>query len=357
MQILINIIVTFVLMFWPVMFMMSPMMFDAPGSDNNKSQLVTMMLILCYPIGLFLLLWIFGGSYFGFSGLKLAIISAVVIVFAYTVFGYFGMLFNLQKGIANTGYSVVDNHVYYDGKIIEAADGASFDTVDDEENPYTASDYALDKDHLYYSGKIVEGAFIDELKKVTVNRDTHWINKTQVIYNGNIMPGANPGDFGGFEGFAGWTHSMNNDQYLVFSYGVPLPAVDKATFTPLNDFIAKDNQHIFEKHKPILTEADAATFELLDDHDFGKDKNYIYYLATKLPFAVKGVDVASFEILERGYLKDKNSVYIVHQYESIEKLEQVDVDSFEATQYDDINKSEARDANHYYYDGKVVGDR
>jgi len=357
MQILINIVVTFVLMFWPIMFMMSPMMFDAPGSENDKNHMLTMMTILCYPIGIFLLLWLFGGNYFGFSSIKLVIISAVVIVIAFTVFGYFGMLFNLQKGIANTGYSVVENSVYFDGKLIEAADGASFNTLDDKENQFSAPDYAQDEQYLYYDGKIVEGAFIDELRKVIINRDTYWLNKTQVIFNGGILPGAHPDNFGGFEGFTGWTYSVNNDQYLVFSYGVPLPPVDKATFTPLNDFIAKDKHHIFEKNNPILIDADASTFELLEDHHFGKDKNYIYYLATKQPFEVKGVDPGSFEILERGYLKDKNNVYIVHQYESIEKLQQADVESFEATDYDDVTKSEARDANHYYYDGKIVGDR
>jgi len=41
----------------------------------------------------------------------------------------------------------------------------------------------------------------------------------------------------------------------------------------------------------------------------------------------------------------------------LKKRQQADVDSFEATQYDDVRKSAARDANYYYYDGKVVGDR
>jgi len=64
MQILINIVVTFFLMFWPIVFMMSPMMFDAPGSENDKEHIVTMVLILCYPISLSLLLWLSGAKYF-----------------------------------------------------------------------------------------------------------------------------------------------------------------------------------------------------------------------------------------------------------------------------------------------------
>ena len=48
---------------------------------------------------------------------------------------------------------------------------------------------------------------------------------------------------------------------------------------------------------------------------------------------------------------------MVHQYESIQPLEQADVASFEVTGYDDTSKSEARDKNYFYYDGKIVANR
>lgn len=344
------------LMFWPLLLMMSPMMFDAPGSENDKSHATSMMLVLCYPIGLFILLWIFGGSYFGYSGLKLVIISGVIVVGALSVFGYFGMLLNLQKGIANSGYSVVDHNVYYDGKLLEGADGASFNTLSVERLRGTPK-YAKDKNSLYYSGKIVEGASIKALTIKIINMDEYWLNNEQVIYDGKILPDANPAEIEGFEGFTGWVYSMSEGRYIVYSYGVPLPAVDKSSFSPLNDFIAKDKHHVFEKHNIILKDADAVTFELLDDHSFGRDKNHVYYISTKIPFAVEGIDPDSFEILDRGYLKDKDNVYHVVQYERIEIMQQADVKTFEATQYDDVNKSEARDLKHYYYDGRIVGDR
>jgi len=356
MQILINITFTLALMFWPIMFMMSPMMLDAPGSENDRSHISVMMLVLCYPIGLFILLWIFGGNYFGFSGFKLTFVSSLIIVSAFSLFGYFGMLFNLHKGISNSGYSVADNNVYYSAKLIEGADSQSFKFLDNDDI-YSDTDYAIDRDNLYYRGKIVEDANIENLKKLTIHRDTYWLNNTQVIYDGRVLTKALPGNFSGFDDYDGWTASDNEDHYIVFSYGIALPTVDKDTFTPLNDFMAKDRLHIFEKNKQILTGADAATFRLFEDHNFASDKNHIYYLATKAPFSIDGADIDSFEILDRGYLKDKTSVYKVHQYESIEKLPLADARSFEATQYDDANRSEARDINHYYYDGKIVGDR
>ena len=344
------------LMFWPILLMMSPMMFDAPGSENNKSHATSMMLILCYPIGLFILLWMFGGSYFGFSGFKLVVISSVIVVSAFSVFGYFGMLLNLNKGIANSGYSVVEKNAYYNGKLLKDADGETFNTLD-AEHRMSASEYAMDKKSLYYYGKIVAGARVEPLTKKVISMDVYWLSSEQVIYNGKILPDANPAEIAGFEGFSGWVYSINEGRYLVYSYAVPLPAVDQITFTPLNDFIAKDKHHVYEKHNLILKDADAMTFELFENHDFARDKNQLYYMSTKEPFAVEGVAPDSFEILLRGYVKDKNSVYHVVQYERLEKIEQADVATFEATQYDDINKSEARDVKHYYYDGVIVGDR
>ena len=108
MQIAINISITFAFMFWPIIFMMSPMMLGAPGADNDKSQVISVMLFLSYPIGISLLLWIFGGSYFGVKGFKLTIICVAVIVIGFALFGYFGTLSNLAKGIANTGYSIAN---------------------------------------------------------------------------------------------------------------------------------------------------------------------------------------------------------------------------------------------------------
>lgn len=356
MQIFINIVFTFLLMFWPVMLMMSPMMFDAPGSENNKSHALSMMLFLSYPVGLFILLWIFGGSYFGYGGFKLVVISSVIVAGAFTVFGYFGMLLNLQKGIANSGYSVVDQQVYYDAKRLEGADGESFSTLDSQ-RPLSSPEYAHDKNFLYYRGKLVDGANIEQLTIKEIGHNEYCLNSHQVIYDGKVLADANPAEFAGFAGFTGWTYSMSDGRYLVYSYGNPLPPVDKQSFTPLNDFIAKDKNHIFEKQNIILNNADPLSFELFDDHDFARDKNHVYYISTRQPFAIEGIDPESFEILERGYVKDKNSVYHVVQYERIDKMDQADVSTFEATQYDDASQSEARDAKHYYYDGKIVGDR
>ena len=359
MQIFINIFITFALMFWPFVFAMSPMMLDVPGSDNDKSQLVFIVLLLSYPISISLLLWIFGGSYFGVRGFTLTIISTIVIAIAFAVFGYFGMLSNLAKGIANSGYSIANNEVYYDGKRIDGADSASFVILDGDKFGHSISRYAKDRNQFYYGGVVVKGAIPDNLKKVDIDGDIYWLNSTQIIYDNMILLGANPDQFFGFEGFRyrGWTYSINNEQYFVYINGKHLPDVDRDSFTPLNEFVAKDKHHIYEKDEIILPEAEAESFELFEDHSFGKDKNHVYYMAHVKPFAVEDIDIESFEILDWSYLRDKNHIYYTHQYKSIEKLEQIDVASFEVTDYDESTNSHARDKSHYYYGAKIVGNR
>ncbi len=359
MKIVANILITLAFMFWPILFAMSPMMLAAPGTENDKSQVGFVILLLSFPVAISLLLWIFGGSYFGISGLKLTIISTAVVVSGLTVFGYFGMYLNLTKGISNSGYSVAAGRVYYDGKVIEGADSESFSILEDDRYGSSIAYSAKDGSHLYHAGVIVQGAIPGNLKRIKINNETYWVNATQVILDDRVLQDANPQEFYGFENhdYSGWTYSTIGQRYTVYIHGKRLPGVDRDSFTPLSEFFAKDKNHIFKQDEIILPEANAEDFELLEYYDFGKDKNHIYYLAHLQPFAIKGIDVESFEILERGFLRDKNHVYVTHQYSSITRLEQADAASFEVTGYEDSTDSDARDKNHYYYGEKVVGNR
>jgi hypothetical protein len=356
MKIFIHIVVTFVLMFWPIMFMMSPMAFDAPGSDNNKGNIVGMMLTLCYPIGLFLILGMFGVNYFGVNSFKLALISTAIILIAFSLFGYFGLLSNALRGIANSGYSVVGETVYNDGKPIEGADGKTFKILDSRRHS-SRSHYALDKNHLYYDGKIVEDALAEDIVEAGSGGSDYFRNSQQVIYRDMVLQGAVADRFAVFDRFTDWAYSASEGEYNVYYRGVLLPTVERDAFAPLNDFFATDKKRIFEGHTVVLMQADAASFELMSDHDFGKDNNHVYYLGVTQPIIVQDADPVSFEVLERGYARDRNHVFVIEQYTNVVKLEQADIDTFEVTRYDDATKSEARDVNHYYYGGKIVGTR
>jgi len=353
-----NILATFAFLFWFVMFIMSPMMFDAPGSENDKNNLVTILIILCYPIGISLLYWIFGGKYFGVSGSTLIITTTVIVMAAFSLFGYFRMLWNLQQGIAISGYSVAGGTVYYSTKPVENADSETFVVGTDKNmRHYSNQYYAWDKQSFFYEGKIIEGVSPQNLRQKELAGDVYWLNDTQVIHNGKVLKGAIPENFSGFDDFHGWTCSDNTDEFLVYSYGTLLPTVDKASFQPLNDFLAKDKNRIFKKDQQILENADSSSFQLLADHDFGRDKEHVHYLSTQIPFAINGIDPDTFEVLDSGYLRDRNAIYHEVQYEKIDMLEQADPDSFESTHYDETHNSDARDKNHYYLNGEIVGSR
>jgi hypothetical protein len=56
---------------------------------------------------------------------------------------------------------------------------------------------------------------------------------------------------------------------------------------------------------------DGSTFEVLIDHYYAKDKNYVYSF---IPYSreenkIKGADPDTFETLSFQYAKDKNNVY------------------------------------------------
>lgn len=356
MKILIHIVVTFVLAFWPLMFMMSPMAFDAPGSDNNKGKVIGMMLALCYPIVLFLVLGMLGVNYFGVNGFKLALISTTIILIAFSLFGYFGLLSNALRGIANSGYSLVGDTAYNDGKPIEGADGKTFKILDSRRFG-SLHHYALDKNHLYYDGKIVEDALAEDIVETQSGGRDYFHNSQQVIYRDMVLQGAAVDRFAVFDRFPSWAYSNNDGKFDVYYRGILLSMVESEAFTPLNDFFATDKRRIFKGSTVVLTQADAASFELMSDHDFGKDNSHVYYLGATQPIIVQDADPVSFEVLERGYARDRNHIFVIEQYANVVKLEQADIDTFEVTQYDDATKSEARDVNHYYYDGKVVGIR
>ncbi|MCE9688260.1 DKNYY domain-containing protein [Shewanella sp. AS16] len=356
MKMFLNIVVTLFILFWPIVIMMSPMMFDAPGSEDSKSAVFGAVVFLSYPVGLFLLLGLFGVKYFGMNSFILALVSAVIIFFVFSVFGYSSMVVNLAKGISNGGYSVVGETVYYNAKPIVGADAGTFKAYKKEDYEYerTAPQYAADKDHFYYSGKRVEGVSLSNLEGRVIAYELYWLNDTQVVQGDKILEAANPLTFNGYDGFSGWTYSKAREGDTVYSYNVPLQSVDFASFKPLSDGLGKDKNQIFKRDKVILSAADPETFELLSSQEFARDKDHVYYMLTENPFAIDGADPETFAELGRNYLKDKNNIYYVEMYESVNRLEDADVNSFQVTAYDEKTESEAKDNKHYYFHGKIL---
>ena len=92
MRLLINIAVAFLLLFWPLVMFTSVMMFDAPGSTEDLSVIIPVILIVAYPIYIFSVYHFMSAKFFGLSALLCLKIVSVIVLLAISVFGYFSLL-------------------------------------------------------------------------------------------------------------------------------------------------------------------------------------------------------------------------------------------------------------------------
>lgn len=356
MNIVINIIVTLALLYWPVVLMMSPMMFAAPGADDDKGTIFTTFFFLSYPVTIFLLLGVLGGKYFGLNSFALALVSAVVVFFVLSFFGYTGMISNVIKGIPNSGYGVVGNTVYYNADPIIGADVESFKAYksEDYQNDYSVDQYAVDNQYLYFRGQSLPDVHRENLVGKVIAYEFYWLNDTQVIKNGEVMADLDPQTFGDFEGFSYWTYSKVGEKYTLFYDNVPIKLADFFSFVPLTDMLAKDNSRIFYEGKPIALEADVESFQAFSIYGFARDKDRLYYFGGESPIVVSGADPDSFDELGWNYYQDKNAIYYVQEEEGASTLESADHRSFHILGYVEGHEYDAKDANGYYVRGTKV---
>ena len=359
MSIVINIIVTLALLYWPMVVMMSPMMFAAPGATDDKGMILTAVFFMFYPVTMFLLLGGLGGKYFGLNSFALALVSTFIVFFVLSFFGYTGMISNVIKGIPNSGYGVVGNTVYYNADPIIGADVESFNTYksEDYQNDYSVNQYAVDNQSLYFRGQSLPDVRIENLVGQVIAYEFYWLNDTQVIKNGEIIEGLDPKTFGDFEGFSHWTYSKIGEQYRLFYDNVLVALADFSSFVPLTDMLAKDNSRIFYEGKPIVLEADVESFDTFSIYGFARDKDRLYYFGGESPIVVSGADPDSFDELGWRYYKDKNAIYYVQEEEGASILESVDHGSFQVLGYVEGHDYDAKDTNGYYVRGEKVSEQ
>jgi hypothetical protein len=125
---------------------------------------------------------------------------------------------------------------------------------------------------------------------------------------------------------------------------------DPATFSVISLGYGKDMKNVYYFAEKIV-DADVNSFNVLSGVSYpiseelltswyAKDKNNIYYRSTIIPDA----DVKSFTFLGNDYAKDKYRVY----YRGI-VLDNADADTFV------LADSFAKDTNHVFYNGEVLG--
>ena len=79
-------------MYWPIVLLTSVMMFDAPGSENDLANILTVILVVAYPIYIFGFYALFKAPFFKLPAQKCLKFTTAIVLGAMILFGYFELL-------------------------------------------------------------------------------------------------------------------------------------------------------------------------------------------------------------------------------------------------------------------------
>ncbi|MBI3230796.1 MAG: DKNYY domain-containing protein [Burkholderiales bacterium] len=157
---IINILVLLLLLPWPLIVMMSPMLIAAPAAVDRRSNLLMVSAMALYPFFFALLFYAAQRPFFGISANTCLAISALCCGILFVLYGLPRMLWNNFRGIANEGYFATRRAVYLNGKRIAKAQPASF-----RQPVKMFSPYARDAERVFFKTTVLAGAdagsFID----------------------------------------------------------------------------------------------------------------------------------------------------------------------------------------------------
>lgn len=347
----------FLLAYWPVLAVVSVMMFGAPGATNDKARVRNVILQLYYPLLIAGMYWLNGSSLFGISGKKLFLLNAVVVSLGIYALGYFHLAGNLLRGINNEGYSVVGDKAYYHAKLIEGVDTQSFQPAEGETGILLQSGYYLDQHRVYFRGIAIPGLDPRSFRQMDVpnpygRSGEYWRDDQVVVHGGQILEGSDPGDVEILH--VNYVRSGNNIYYNDHR----LSGADVATFAVITDVLAKDQSRIYYGQNAILPGADAASFQLADPRqstDIAVDKEYVYFIPTAAGSRMlESVDGETLEILDEGtYVKDKHAVYHLTGRDIV-RIPDADPTSFRTVRYSEQTPWHATDGVHFWRNGQLI---
>lgn len=347
----------FLILSWPFVAVISVMALGGPGATNDKEGIRDIILVLYYPVFITSVYWITGSSLFGISGRTLVLISVIIITLGLHTSGYFKLASNAYRGINNEGYSVLNDKVYYDAQPIPIADADTFRPAEESDHPFRQSAYYIDKYRVYYAGEAVPGIDPNSFRRLTGEAPygghyDYWGDNTTVVYNERILTDSAPHNLE----ILGESYAKSNGN--IYHYGRKVEQADADSFTVLNDFVAKDNKHIYYSVTPILPEADPDTFQFAApaiSHSIAVDKNNAYLIYTDSGSKVLAdVDITSLQVLENGnYIKDTNAVYRIDGSEVI-RVSDANPSTFRTTRYTDETPYHATDDVHYWINGELI---
>ncbi len=275
------------------------------------------------------------------------------------------------------GYSKDKNSVYYIGKKIDGADPKNFKVLKDyiftdEKNVYlygekkeeidlqtlkffdNDSSYFFDKNNIYFQGDKLENADFKSFKTMELNFSK---DKNNVYLGNEKIEGADAKTFEVIDIYAGFERDKN---YLYYS-NERIKNSDPYTFQRINEHLVRDKNQFYSKGKVL--DVDGKTFQIVKDYEkdyfmYAKDKNKVYYInfmdgKDEMVKELKGLNPKNFKVLNRYYTKDDKKVYFSKEYADIQEVQDVDVKSFEALHFENIeNKDDfGKDKNKVYLFG------
>ena len=223
--------------------------------------------------------------------------------------------------VLDIGYAKDAHFVFYLGMLMEGTDAISFNALDIA--------YGKDADKVYYQHKAIKGAdsgsfqilpyksypgFPERLEERALN--TFAKDKKNVYYHGHILPGADP----------------NTAQHLGYKF-------------------LSDKNSIYFTDYLLDTEPDGFEFLQWPGIAINIKTNSVFVGGGKVVSA--NIDVASLEILDDSYWKDKQNVYYYHGGNGkIWIVEGADPQTFEVSKR--VRGYDAKDNKHKYFMGELL---
>lgn len=340
MKMFFNIVTTFILAYWPILMMTSVMIFDAPDSTDNRSAILTALTIVFIPTLLALLYFLFKQSFWSMSPKTFLLGAMVVSVAAGLLFGYPKLLINNLKGVSSNGYFVKDGQVYYEGNTIEAK-SVGFETIDEFQI------YARDNESVFFRGKKIDSA-IPKTFKSAFGDSRYYEDGQHIFYEGQIQKDTDVSTFVRMNLPDGKSSSFYKDKNCVYWFGKKISGLQPDSVKVLSETYLVDSQSVFYFQNKIEGANPNRFVVIQDQSDWGKDDKAVYGRDK----AYSNIDPASFEVLERSYVKDKSKVYY-NDSGSLVEVVGANPKTFTVTNWDPKTESEATDGARYYLQGKA----
>lgn len=356
----ISIATVFALLFWGGAVMMSPMMMAAKDFRDSLSSLLTAIVILGFPVILFGIFKLVGFRFFGLNVTGWLIGFSIVCALIFLAYGIPGLLFNMNKGIPNTGYFVNESSVYLDGDKLKEADPKTFQVQEID------SFYAKDQNFVFYYGKKIKEAHplsfvpVPNAKNDSlygIGTPIFWKDHSHVYYNGVTIAKADPNTFQHIQSI------YAKDRERIYYQTEALEGANPNTYRFLNENIAIDDSSVFVLTKRSKIPVDLNSFKVVENENeafcVDSENVYLVFYQREEPLEkVEGADIATFRTLERNYASDKDHVYFFGNYKGDQELRLIKLEGANPKKfvigYNDATKSEATDGTHYYMDGALV---